>query len=149
MPMSIADMTGSVEDDGPIARTALGDLRGIWHDGIAAFRGVPYAAPPVGDLRFAPAAPVRAWSGLLDATHHGPIAPQLPGRLVAVAGHGTPRPQHEDCLTLTICTPATGRASHGQCSCGCMAVPGCSALARPTNTMAPAWRARATSYSSG
>ncbi|MFZ0016936.1 MAG: carboxylesterase family protein [Acetobacteraceae bacterium] len=53
----------------PIAITSLGALRGMWHDGIAAFRGVPYA-PPVGELRFAPAAPVAAWSGLRDATQH-------------------------------------------------------------------------------
>ena len=75
----------------PVARTALGDLRGIFRDGIAAFHGVPYATPPVGDLRFAPAAPARPWSGQRDATRHGPIAPQLPGRLAAVAGVGIPQ----------------------------------------------------------
>jgi para-nitrobenzyl esterase len=90
----------------PIAKTALGELRGVFRDGIAAFHGAPYAAPPVGDLRFAPARPVSPWSGQRDATQHGPIAPQLPGRLAAVAGARAPRPQGEDCLTLTICTPA-------------------------------------------
>jgi para-nitrobenzyl esterase len=65
--------------DAPVAQTALGDLRGIFRDGIAAFHGVPYAAPPVGNLRFAPTAPLVSWDGLRDATRHGPIAPQLPG----------------------------------------------------------------------
>jgi para-nitrobenzyl esterase len=96
--------------DDPIAHTTLGDLRGVWHDGIAAFRGVPYAAPPVGELRFAPAAPVPGWRGLRDAARHGPIAPQLPSRLRVAMGDYV-REQSEDCLTLTICTPAPdGRA---------------------------------------
>jgi para-nitrobenzyl esterase len=91
--------------DAPIARTSLGDLRGAWHDGIAAFRGVPYAAPPVGERRFIAAQSVQGWSGLRDATRHGPIAPQLPSRLRVAMGDFE-RPHDEDCLTLTICTPA-------------------------------------------
>jgi para-nitrobenzyl esterase len=89
----------------PVARTALGALCGLWNDGIAQFRGVPYALPPVGERRFAPAQPIQAWSGTRDATRHGPIAPQLPARLVAAMGNCI-RPQNEDCLTLTIATPA-------------------------------------------
>jgi para-nitrobenzyl esterase len=92
--------------DRPIARTALGDLRGFLRDGIAAFHGVPYAAAPVGELRLAPAAPMRAWPGRRDATQHGPIAPQLPSRLRVAMGGASARSQDEDCLTLTICTPA-------------------------------------------
>jgi para-nitrobenzyl esterase len=91
--------------DAPIAHTALGDLRGEWQDGVAAFRGVPYAAPPVGELRFAPATPVQAWNGLRDASRHGPIAPQVASRLRVAMGDFV-REQDEDCLTLTICTPA-------------------------------------------
>jgi para-nitrobenzyl esterase len=89
----------------PVAHTSLGDLRGEWHGGIAAFRGVPYATSPVGVHRFAPAAPVRGWSGLRDATRHGPIAPQPPSRLRVAMGDFV-REQGEDCLTLTIGTPA-------------------------------------------
>jgi para-nitrobenzyl esterase len=91
--------------DVPIARTALGDLRGASRDGVATFRGVPFAEPPVGELRFAPAEPVRAWTGLRDATEHGRIAPQLPSRLRVAMGDYQ-RPRSEDCLTLTIATPA-------------------------------------------
>ena len=91
--------------DEPVARTSLGDLRGVYTDGIAAFRGVPFAAPPIGELRFAPAAPIGAWNGQRDATRHGPIAPQLPSRLGVAMGNFS-RPHNEDCLTLTICTPA-------------------------------------------
>jgi para-nitrobenzyl esterase len=91
--------------DAPIAQTALGDARGVWQDGIAVFRGVPYAAPPVGELRFSAAAPAQAWHGVRDAMRHGPIAPQLPSRLSVAMGRYE-RPHDEDCLTLTICTPA-------------------------------------------
>jgi para-nitrobenzyl esterase len=88
-----------------IAHTALGDLRGSAENGVVNFRAVPYAAPPVGERRFAPPAPHPRWNGLRDATQHGPIAPQLPSRLGAAMGNYT-RPQSEDCLTLTIATPA-------------------------------------------
>jgi len=91
--------------DAPVATTSLGALSGAWEGGIAAFRGVPFAAAPVGERRFAPAAPEDGWSGLRDATRHGPIAPQSPSRLNAVVGDFV-RPQDEDCLTLTISTPA-------------------------------------------
>jgi para-nitrobenzyl esterase len=89
----------------PVAHTAFGDLRGLWQNGIATFRGVPFAEPPVGERRFAAAEPAQPWRGLRDATQHGPIAPQLPSRL-SVAMGDFQRPQSEDCLTLTISTPA-------------------------------------------
>ncbi len=72
---------------------------------MAVFRGVPYAAAPVGTLRFAAPETPSSWSGLRDASQHGPIAPQVPSRLRAAMGDFD-RPQDEDCLTLTICTPA-------------------------------------------
>lgn len=88
-----------------IARTALGDLQGLRQDGVTVFRGVPYALPPIGERRFAAPLPASSWSGLRDATVHGPIAPQSPSRLAAAMGRFT-RPMDEDCLTLTIWTPA-------------------------------------------
>src|SRR5215469_16980744 len=91
--------------DAAIASTSLGALRGASHDGVAAFRGVPYALPPTGHRRFTAAQPLQSWSGVRDATRHGPIAPQLPSRLRVAMGDFE-RPQDEDCLTLTICTPA-------------------------------------------
>ena len=85
----------------PISRIQLGELAGVWQDGVAVFRGVPYAAPPTGERRFAPTAQQPPWSSIHDATQHGPIAPQTPSRLRVAMGDFT-RPQHEDCLTLTI-----------------------------------------------
>lgn len=87
------------------ARTSLGDLTGEAVDGIVRFRTVPYATPPVGDLRFAPPKPMAAWTGVLDASSRGPIAPQPTSRLALAMGHFE-RAQSEDCLTLAITTPA-------------------------------------------
>ena len=88
--------------------TTSGTLRGLDAEGALVFRNVPYAAPPFGALRFAPPEPARPWSGVRDATTHGPVAPQPASRLRAAMGDFT-RPQSEDCLTLTIATPdATG-----------------------------------------
>lgn len=107
MKPTVTPVTKHEETVAPVAHTALGDLRGIFKDGVAAFRGVPYAAPPIGDLRFAAAAPVSSWRGLRDATQHGPVAPQLPSRLTAVVGDEPPSHQDENCLTLIIYTPAS------------------------------------------
>ena len=87
------------------ADTELGRLHGVAHDGVVQFRGVPYARPPLGALRFRPPCPPAPWAGRFDARAHGPIAPQGPSRLRVAVGDFT-RPQSEDCLTLTITTPA-------------------------------------------
>jgi para-nitrobenzyl esterase len=55
-----------------------GDLRGTLASGIDRYLGVPYAAAPVGDLRFALAAPHPAWDGVRDATRMGATSPQAP-----------------------------------------------------------------------
>ena len=86
------------------ATTGLGDLRGV--AAVSVFRGVPYATA----RRFGPPAPLSAWTGLRDATRHGPIPPQAPSRLRAAMGE-TDRRQDEDCLTLTIATPAADAAA--------------------------------------
>ncbi|MET7299089.1 carboxylesterase family protein [Embleya sp. NPDC005575] len=82
----------------------VGTLRGRAEDGLAVFRGIPYAAAPVGDLRWRPARPHPGWDGVRDAAEYGPSAPQI-GRVDAVlGGHGAP-PFDEDCLTLNVWTP--------------------------------------------
>ncbi len=88
-----------------IAQTTTGAVRGIETDGLKTFRAVPYAAPPLGDLRFSAPAPHPPWSGVRDCTKPGASAPQGPSRLDAVMGI-LPFEQSEDCLTLTVWTPA-------------------------------------------
>ncbi len=87
-----------------VVRTKAGELRGTRENGIAVFRAVPYAAAPVGELRFAPPQPTPSWRGTRDASQDGPIASQGRSRLAHVMGDFE-RPQAEDCLTLNIWTP--------------------------------------------
>src|SRR5271154_4094559 len=92
-----------------IVRTTSGDIRGARGPGGTVFRGVPYAAPPVGDLRFAAPRPAASWAGVRDAIADSPIAPQGRSRLAHVMGDFT-HPQSEDCLTLNVWAPADASA---------------------------------------
>lgn len=91
-------MTSTVE-------TATGSVQGKHEDGVHQFRAIPFAAPPVGALRFRPPQPAPTWTGTLDATRFGPQAMQAVGQMEALFG-GTPPVSSEDCLTLNIFTPA-------------------------------------------
>lgn len=93
-------MSGSIE-----ARTSRGIVIGtVETNGICRFSAMPYAAAPIGSLRWQPPAPAE-WQDRLDATRPGPIAPQRPSRLRAAMGD-IYAPQSEDCLNLTVWTPA-------------------------------------------
>ncbi|MEU4575352.1 carboxylesterase/lipase family protein [Nonomuraea sp. ATR24] len=85
----------------PVAVTAAGAVRGTIQDGVHRFRGIPYAAPPVGDRRWRPPAPARPWPGVRDATAAGPACPQ-PSAPDMPEGI----PQSEDCLTVEVTAPA-------------------------------------------
>ena len=76
----------------------------IYRDGIAAFHRRVLRRTPHAGVRCPVCAgcSIRPWIGQRDAIRHGPIAPQLPGRLAAVAGAAIPGPASRDCLTLTI-----------------------------------------------
>ena len=62
--------------DRPVVRTPSGRLRGRHENGVAVFRGVPFAEPPVGARRFAAPRPARRWSGVREAATFGPPPPQ-------------------------------------------------------------------------
>ena len=89
----------------PIAETESGSVQGTVEGGVAAFRGVPFAASPVGDLRFAAPAPHPKWPDLRDAVRPGPSVPQSPSRLEAVMGPRTPDWNEDGSLNLNIWTP--------------------------------------------
>lgn len=84
--------------------TKQGRILGVREREVCCFRAIPYAQPPVGDLRFCPPETAR-WIGTLDARQPGPVAPQLPSRLRDAMGDFE-APQSEDCLHLTVWTPA-------------------------------------------
>jgi len=76
-------------------------------EGIRVFRGIPFTAPPVGDLRWRMPQPVHGWDGVRDATHFGNICIQPPGRgRLNIAVLPDSPPMSEDCLYLNVWTPA-------------------------------------------
>ena len=89
-------------------KTANGLLEGVTEkSGIQAFKGIPFAAPPIGDLRWREPQPVKNWSGVRPAKQFGPRAMQLP-----IFGDMNFRSNgvNEDCLYLNVWTPAkTGK----------------------------------------
>ncbi|WP_158885160.1 carboxylesterase/lipase family protein [Amycolatopsis anabasis] len=94
------------EPEKPVVRMPGGGrLLGRRQAGVAAFLGVPYARPPVGEARFRPPEPAPPWTGDRDATAPGPIAPQPVSRLERVTGPQQPMAQAEDCLTVNVWTP--------------------------------------------
>lgn len=81
-------------------------------EGIARFRGIPYARPPVGELRFRAPLPVTPWSGVREAVEPAPIAPQqrvLPPPIDRL-WRWISGPESEDCLALNVWTPAPAPA---------------------------------------
>ncbi|MCU1579751.1 MAG: carboxylesterase [Rhodoglobus sp.] len=80
-----------------------GEIEGVVRRGLRMWRGIPYAAPPVGELRFRSPRPAVPWTGVLDATDFGPVAPQ--DRKGQFAGPPTSVPMSEDCLTLNVIAP--------------------------------------------
>ncbi len=82
-----------------------GTLSGeVMDDGVRLFKGIPYAAPPVGKLRWRAPARAESWQGARSATEFGPICPQTSG-LAAMSGGVLPTTD-EDCLFLNVWTPA-------------------------------------------
>lgn len=91
--------TASSRADGLVVATEDGQLQGKHAEGIDQFLGIPYAAPPVGALRWQPPQPAQSWPGVRDATSYGHRCPQL------ASGNG-PREDNEDCLYLNVFSPA-------------------------------------------
>ncbi len=90
---------------GPTVETRDGRLEGCDEDGILTFRGIPYARPPVGDLRFRAPQPPEPWTGVREAKSFGYSAPQAP---LAIPLPGMEVGElDEDCLTLNVFTPGT------------------------------------------
>ncbi|WP_372512200.1 carboxylesterase/lipase family protein [Frankia umida] len=93
----------------PVVRVAGGALRGGWVDGVAVFRGIPYAAPPVGALRFAAPVPAGRWDGVRSARAFGPPPPQ--SDVLGAAGGQGAADAGDDWLTVNVWTPAPDPAA--------------------------------------
>lgn len=93
-----------------IITTAQGRIEGIERDSIWQFRGIPYAAAPVGERRFLPPAPPEPWEGVRSGASFGATAWPEPGGVTALLGDEGPGAD-EDCLHLNVFTPGCDDAA--------------------------------------
>jgi para-nitrobenzyl esterase len=101
------------EDDvhpDPTVETTRGTVRGVWEGDTAVFRGIPFAQPPVGKLRFRPPAPAERWDGVREAIHFGELVPQTADSPIDHALLPD-APQGDDCLNLNVWTADPGDGS--------------------------------------
>jgi para-nitrobenzyl esterase len=98
---------------GEVVSVQQGQLRGApgKADGVMAYKGIPFAAPPVGELRWRQPQPAASWEGVRDATRYGDVCMQNPAPQRFPVNSATDHPEtftgmSEDCLTLNIWTPA-------------------------------------------
>ncbi len=87
-----------------LVETGYGKVRGRYSEGVWEFLGIPYAAPPLAELRWSPPVPPKPWEGIFEAIEPGPIAPQPPPD-PRTSIPGDPSSWDEDCLTLNIWVP--------------------------------------------
>ena len=99
IPVGAAGRDGD-QNGGPLVRTAEGPVRGLVNNGVYEFKGVPYAAPPTGELRWRPPQPVTHWQEPLDATSFANTCSQV----TTLGVFASPASITEDCLYLNVFT---------------------------------------------
>lgn len=87
----------------PLVKIVSGELEGVAVNNLAVFKGIPYAAPPIGDLRWSNPQPVAAWTGVRKADTFGKACIQPESK--SLEGAGEVGPTSEDCLYLNVWTP--------------------------------------------
>jgi len=92
------------EVERPLVQVETGTLQGVVENTMTVFKNIPYAAPPVGDLRWRPPQPALAWSGVRDASQFGESCPQPDVKNLST---GLGLPGKEDCLKLNVFAPQT------------------------------------------
>ena len=92
-----AGVAAGAQPAAPTVTIDSGKLAGNQKDGMMSFLGIPYAAPPTGDLRWRAPQPVKTWQGTRQAAEFGPVCPQT--------ADWERSPQSEDCLTLNVWAP--------------------------------------------
>src|SRR5580765_7659143 len=126
----VAVVRTAVQQTPPVVRVDSGQLQGVVDDGVVSYKGIPFAAPPVGDLRWRPPRPAARWTGARQAAEFGAdcmqgrfgpppgpaatAAPNGPRSSSATAAPSAPPPAasaerapSEDCLFLNVWSPAS------------------------------------------
>ena len=105
---ALAVAPAAARADQPVVRAPAGAVRGVAEQGLRVFKGVPYAAPPTGALRWKPPVEAPAWPGVRDAADFGPACLQPKPRAGNI--YASPlKSMSEDCLSLNIWTPDRAR----------------------------------------
>jgi para-nitrobenzyl esterase len=104
--VSASTIAGQTGASGPVAGTSNGAVSGLANGAVDEFLGIPYAAPPVGALRWQPPQPAASWSGVRDATKFAAHCPQL----ASPFGQAS---TSENCLFLNVFTPSHRREGAG------------------------------------
>lgn len=112
---------GTTAQQPPLVRVDSGELQGVADDSVVSYKGIPFAAPPVRDLRWRPPQPAAAWTGVRQAAEFGAdcmqarFGPRPPASGTPPAPSARPSPAaspertpSEDCLFLNVWTPANG-----------------------------------------
>ena len=92
-------------DKTDIIELKAGKIQGYKEDGLEIFKNIPFAEPPIGNLRFHPSVSKKPWDGVLETTEYGNVAWQGYTQLEEFLGKDGP--EDEDCLNLNIWTPST------------------------------------------
>jgi len=104
LALAASAMPVAARADQPVVQVPVGALRGVEQDGLRVFRGVPYAAAPVGTLRWKPPVAAPAWTGVRDALDFGPVCHQPKPRPGGI--YSSPiKAMSEDCLSLNVWAP--------------------------------------------
>lgn len=101
---------GAAATAAPVVQAPAGALRGEALGEVNAFRGIPYAQPPLGERRWTPPAPLAPWTGVRDAKDFGPACLQIAMPAGSIYGLELTR-YSEDCLTLNVWTPANAKGA--------------------------------------
>ncbi len=108
LSLTMAAIAPTLATAQPVVRAPAGTVRGTEAGGERIFRGIPYAQPPVGSMRWRAPEPLAVWRGVRDATNFGPACmqtPYAPGSLYAETYSG----MSEDCLTLNVWAPKNAK----------------------------------------
>ncbi len=99
----------AIAQSGPMVAAPSGTVQGSTEGDLRVFKGIPYAVPPVGAMRWRPPAPMQPWKEVRAATEFGPACVQPQGKSDSVYAPAAPLPVSEDCLTLNIWAPKNAK----------------------------------------